>query len=185
MHWGNIGSAAAGLAALIAAVFAVVYALVKKQGPAWLQAVRDRERAQADAARAQEGLAHEQAEQIRLARRRGLYGWSDNIETYTVALVTEPAELEQAARELARGGASDYMVVRVAESNEPYGNTGRAHSLRQMVGQEGLISKPPSVGEREALERGLAEMGIMSKAATIREREDLARRAEQRKRQLA
>jgi hypothetical protein len=55
MHWGNIGSAAAGLAALIAAVFAVSYAIVKRQCPAWLQAVRDRENAQADAAREQAG----------------------------------------------------------------------------------------------------------------------------------
>jgi hypothetical protein len=42
---------------------AVSYAIVKRRGPAWLRAVRERESAQADAAREQAGLAHEQAEQ--------------------------------------------------------------------------------------------------------------------------
>jgi hypothetical protein len=55
MALGDIGSAAAGLAALIAAIFAVAYALIKRQGPAWLQAVRDREHAQAEEAREQAG----------------------------------------------------------------------------------------------------------------------------------
>jgi hypothetical protein len=39
-----------------------------------LQAVREREHAQADAAREQAGLAHEQAEQIRLDRRHQATG---------------------------------------------------------------------------------------------------------------
>jgi len=76
MHWGNLGSAAAGLAALIATVFAVTYAIIKRQGPAWLQAVQDREHAQAEQAREQAELAREQTEQIRLDRRRRLLGWS-------------------------------------------------------------------------------------------------------------
>lgn len=66
MRWGKIGSAAAELAALIATVFAVSYAIVKKQGHAWLQAIRDYENARADAAREQAGLAREQ---IRRARQ--------------------------------------------------------------------------------------------------------------------
>ncbi len=73
-HCGNIGSAAAGLAALIAAVFAGTYAIGKRQGPAWLQAVRDRECAQEAAAGEQADLVREQAEQIRLDRRRFLHG---------------------------------------------------------------------------------------------------------------
>jgi hypothetical protein len=141
-HWGNIGSAAAGLAALIAAVFAVSYAIIKKQGPAWLQAVRERESAQADAAREQAGLAREQAEQIRLDRRRSLQGWSrGGLATYAVALVTSAAEMDRARDELVSGAPSDYVILRVAESDEKYGNVNRAHSLRQLIETEGLVSR--------------------------------------------
>lgn len=52
-HWGNIGPAVAGLAALVAAV-AAVYGLVR-YGPAWLRDSRERQQAQAAAAREQEG----------------------------------------------------------------------------------------------------------------------------------
>jgi hypothetical protein len=160
-HWGNIGSAAAGFAALIAAVFAVGYAVLKKQGPAWLQAVRDREHAQADAAREQAGLAREQAEQIRLDRRRSLLGWSPGtVSTYAVALVTSAQEMDQARDELTTGAPSDYVILRVAESDEKYGNVNRARSLRQLIETEGLLSRAPTVGEREALETGLKAKGI-------------------------
>jgi len=160
-HWGNIGSAAAGFAALIAAVFAVGYAITKKQGPAWLQAVRDREHAQADAAREQAGLAHEQAEQIRLDRRRSLLGWSPGlVSTYAVALVTSAEEMDRARDELTAGGPSGYVVLRVAESDEKYGNVNRARSLRQLIETEGLLSRAPTTGEREALEAGLGAKGI-------------------------
>ena len=64
MHWRNIGSASSGLAALIATVFAVTYAITKRQGPAWLQAVRDRQRAQAEQAREQAALAREQVDRF-------------------------------------------------------------------------------------------------------------------------
>lgn len=161
-HWGNIGSAAAGLAALIAAVFAVVYAVIKKQGPTWLQAVKDREHAQAEAAREQAGLAREQAEQIRLDRRRRLYGWSPGgLATFTVALVTDPVEMEKARDELAAANVPcDYAILRVAESSEKYGNANRARDLRQRIETEGLISRAPTIGEREALETGLDAMDI-------------------------
>jgi len=161
-HWGNIGSAAAGLAALIAAVFAVSYALIKRQGPAWLQAVRERESAQADVAREQAGLAREQAEQIRLDRRRSLQGWSrGGLATYAVALVTSAAEMDRARDELTSGGPSDYVIMRVAGSDEKYGNVNRAHSLRQLIETEGLVSRAPTSGEREALETGLDAMGVL------------------------
>ena len=161
-HWGNIGSAAAGLAALIATVFAVSYAIVKRQGPAWLQAVRERESAQADAAREQAGLAHEQAEQIRLDRRRSLQGWSrGGLATYAVALVTSAAEMDRARDELTSGAPSDYVILRVAESDEKYGNVNRAHSLRQLIEPEGLMPGAPTAGEREALETGLDTMGVL------------------------
>jgi hypothetical protein len=160
-HWGNIGSAAAGLAALIAAVFAVTYALAKRQGPAWLQAVRDRERAQAQAAREQADLAHEQTEQIRLDRRRSLLGWSPGtVSTYGVALVTSAEEMDQARDELIANGPSDYVILRVAESDQKYGNVNRAQSLRQLIQAEGLVSRAPTAGEREALETGLEALGI-------------------------
>jgi hypothetical protein len=56
-HWGNIGSAAAGIVALLAAL-AAVYGAVR-YGPAWLRESRERQRAQAAAVRAQEALSHE------------------------------------------------------------------------------------------------------------------------------
>jgi hypothetical protein len=161
-HWGNIGSFLAGLAALIATVFAVSYAIVKRQGPAWLHAVRDRENAQAEAAREQAALAHEQTEQIRLDRRRSLEGWSrGGLATYTVALVTSATEMDQAREELASGAPSDYVILRVAESSVKYGNVNRAQSLRQLIETESLVSRAPTAGEREALERGIEEMGIL------------------------
>lgn len=154
MHWGNIGSAAAGLAALIATLFAVSYAIIKRQGPAWLQAVRDKENAQADAAR-------EQAEQIRLDRRRYLSGWSGNgVESYRVTLVTEPKELAGALGELTGQDAarSAYVVVRLAEGQEF--DASRADHLRRLIETGGYIARPPTIGEREALETGLDAMGI-------------------------
>jgi hypothetical protein len=158
-HWGNIGSAAAGLAALIATV-AAVYGVIR-YGPAWLSDSRERQQAQAAAAREQERLAREQAEQIRLDRRRHLSGWSvGGVETYTVALVASAEEMTRARDELAGGGPSDYVILRVAESDEKYGNVNRAHSLRQLIETEGYLSRPPSAGEREAVETGLTAMGI-------------------------
>jgi hypothetical protein len=161
-HWGNIGSAAAGLAALIAAIFAVAYALIKRQGPAWLQAVQDREHAQAEQAREQAALAREQTEQIRLERQRLLHGWSQHgIDTFGVAAVTSPDEMTRARDELAAGDPSDYVILRIAESTEKYGNVNRANSLRQIIETEGAISRPPTAGEREALEAGLVTLGIL------------------------
>lgn len=158
-HWGNIGSAAAGLAALIAAVFAV-YGVVR-YGPPWLRDSRARQQAQAAAAREQEALAHEQAEQIRLDRRRYLHGWSGHgIDTFGVALVTSAEEMASARDELTAGGPSDYVILRVAESDEKHGNVNRARSLRQIIETSGYISRPPTAGEREALEAGLGAMGI-------------------------
>jgi hypothetical protein len=162
-HWGNIGSAAAGLATLI------VTLRLLWSAPDWYRTWKERQNAERD-------LAVEQTKAIELERRRGLYGWSDNIETYRVALVTDAHELDQAAQELARGGVSDYVVMRVAESDQPYGNVNRADSLRQLVGQ-GLISRPPSAGEREALEKGLAGLGITSAAESRRQWNEAAQQA--------
>jgi hypothetical protein len=155
-HWGNIGSAAAGIAALIATV-AAVYGVIR-YGPAWLRDSRERQQAQAAAAREQEALAREQAEQIRLDRRRHLQGWSEHgLDTFTVALVSSAEEMTQASEELAGGGPSGYVILRVAEGP---GNANRALSLRQIIETKGHISREPSAGEREALEAGLSALGI-------------------------
>ena len=83
---------------------------------------------------------------------------SDRVETYGVALVTDEDELAQAARELAGGEPTAYVVVRVSEGGS--GDVNRALNLRQLVEREGLLSRPPSVGELEALEVGLDRLGI-------------------------
>lgn len=159
-HWGNIGSAAAGVAALLAAL-AAVYGAVR-YGPAWLRDSRERQQAQAAAARAQEVLSHEQVDQIRLDRRRTLQGWSPNgVAVYRVALVTSAEEMDQAQAELLAGNVpSGYVILRVAESEEKYGNANRALSLRQLIETEHLVARAPDAGEREALETGLDAMGI-------------------------
>jgi hypothetical protein len=156
-HWGNIGSAAAGLAALIATV-AAVYGVIR-YGPAWLRDSRERQQAQAAAAREQEALAREQAEQIRLDRRRSLQGWSrGGVNTYTVALVTSADEMTRARDELVAGDPSDYAILRVDEGAASSPN--RAHRLRQLVEDHGILSRAPTAGEREALEAGLGTLGV-------------------------
>jgi hypothetical protein len=145
-HWGNIGSAIAGVSALAIAVGALI------RSPAALRDWRARQRAQAEA-------AGEEASAIQLERHRGLSGWSAHgIETYGVALVTEADELSQAVAELGSGRPTAYVVLRVSESS--YDNSNRAQSLRQLIGHQGLVSRPPTTGEREALETGLDALGI-------------------------
>jgi hypothetical protein len=144
-HWGNIGSAAAGLATLIVTVRLLWSA------PDWYRTWKERQQAERD-------LAREQAEEIRLERRARLHGWSGNgIDTFSVTPVTTPEDLEQAAREL--GAPTDYVLLRVSEQ-ERGDNGNRANSLRQIIEHEGYISRAPTPGEREALETGLDSMGI-------------------------
>lgn len=138
-HWGNIGSALAGLSTVIIAVAALI------RSPGVLRDWRDRQRALAEAAR-------EEAETTRLERDRGLSGWSPGmVAVYNVTLVTKEDELARAAQELASGQLSGYVILRVAEG---------ADSLRRLVGQAGRIGRAPTAGELEALERGLDAMGI-------------------------
>jgi hypothetical protein len=148
-HWGNIGSALAGLSTLVIAAAALI------RGPAALRDWSARQRAQAEAAR-------EEAEGIRLERRRHLSGWSGNgVDTYGVALVTEAGELAAALGELTGrdAGRSGYVVVRLAEGQQGH-DADRAQDLRRLIETEGYISRPPTIGEREALEIGLDAMGI-------------------------
>jgi hypothetical protein len=149
-HWGNIGSALAGLSAAISAAIIAIVTLIR--GPAALADWRARQQAQAEAAR-------EQAETTRLERRRGLDGWSPHgVETYGVTLVTETGELGQAVTELTSGHPTAYVILRVSENS--YDNSNRGLSLRQLIQADGYISRPPTTGEREALETGLDTMGI-------------------------
>jgi 2-polyprenyl-6-methoxyphenol hydroxylase-like FAD-dependent oxidoreductase len=58
----------------------------------------------------------------------------------------------------------DYVVLRIAESTEKYGNANRAHDLRQLIETEGCVSRAPTAGEREALEAGLGVLAVSQAA---------------------
>ena len=49
--------------------------------------------------------------------------------------------------------------MRVTASSDS-GSFNQAETLRQTIQAEGYISRPPTTGEREALETGLDAMGI-------------------------
>jgi hypothetical protein len=149
-HWGNIGSAIAGLSTLAIAVAALI------RGPAALRDWRARQRAQAE-------VANEEAENIRLDRRRYLSGWSGSgVATYGVTLITDAEELARAIDELTKRSNIDsaYVVLRLSEGGDEGHDASRAQSLRQLIETEHCISRPPTIGEREALETGLDAMGI-------------------------
>jgi hypothetical protein len=151
-HWGNIGSMLAGLSTIVIAVGALI------RGPAVIRAWLNRQAADAEESRARAQALLEEAEERRLERRRTLLGWSPGgVETYTVALVTEPAEMEQAARELAGGGPTGYVILRV---NEGSGDENRGRSLRMLIGEQHYLCRPPTVAERESLEKGFEVLGI-------------------------
>ena len=155
MHWGNIGAMLAGVSAFVVAIGALI------RSPGALRDWRARQAALADQARAGAALAREQAEEMRLERRRTLLGWSPSgVETYTVALVTDAAERERAAAELAGGGPTPYVVLRVDEGE--YGSANRGGDLRRLITEQRYLCRPPTVAEREALETGMAALGIRS-----------------------
>ena len=146
-HWGNIGSAAPGLATLIVTVRLLWSA------PDWYRTWKGRQNAERD-------LAREQTGAIQLERRRHLSGWSGHgVDTFGVTLVTAKDELARACAELASNQPSAFVVMRVSEGGDGH-DANRAHSLRQIIGTEGYISRPPTTGEREALEKGLDAMDI-------------------------
>jgi hypothetical protein len=145
-HWGNIGSFLAGLSTVVIALAAV------RQGPAVVRAWIGAKNAEAEAAR-------EQANDIQLERRRHLSGWSSTgVAVYGVTLVTEEEELVQAVRELTSAGPTTYVVLRVSEGDGTSVN--RGNDLRQLIQQQGLVSRAPTKGEAEALRAGLDAMGI-------------------------
>jgi hypothetical protein len=51
------------------------------------------------------------------------------------------------------GPTTSYVVIKAENENA-------GSSLRHMIGSGGYVSRPPSAGEREALEKGLDAMGI-------------------------
>jgi hypothetical protein len=154
-HWGNIGSMLQGLSVVVIALAAVV------RSPAVLRDWRARQAAEADAARAEAEVSRADAEATRLERCRTLLGWSPGgVETYTVALVTEPAEMEQAARELSSGGPTSYVVLRVDEGEGSSANRGR--SLRMLIEDQHFVCRPPTPAEREALEKGFEALGVQT-----------------------
>ncbi len=143
IHWGNVGSVVQGISGLLLAVFAII------AGTAGLPEWRAKQRQQRE-------LAHEQAKEIRFNRQRSLNGWSRNgVVVYGVELVTEPNEVIRASDELAEGVPTEYVVLRVSESSS---NVNRAHSLRNLIKNDGYVSRRPTTGEYEALELGLQQL---------------------------
>ncbi len=132
---GNLGDAAGGFSALLLAILAI------KAVPSVWQDFQGR-------LKAQQELAEEQAEDIRLERNRNFYGWmSGSLSVYGVENVTTPGEMERAVRELKAGGPSAYVILRVENS------ANRADSMRAQVDTEKYQAKAPSKREREILEQ--------------------------------
>jgi hypothetical protein len=153
-HWGNIGSMLAGLSTIVIAVGALI------RGPAVIRSWLDRQAADTEEARARAEALREEAGERRLERRRTLLGWSPGgVETYRVALVTDPEELRQAAAELSGDGPSAYAVIRIAESGGS--DVNRGNELRRLVEEQGLLCRPPTVAEREAMEKGFEALGVV------------------------
>ncbi|WP_328342147.1 hypothetical protein [Micromonospora sp. NBC_00421] len=137
---GSLGDAVSGLIAVVLGVIALL-----GSRSAWAD-WRARQQAEKE-------HAEEQTKELRLNRERTMRGWMHGgTQVYGVQLVTEPAELSQAVDELKDGGPSDYVLLRVSESET--GNVNRAYSLRQMVVSQGYIAQAPSTAEYEALQRG-------------------------------
>lgn len=132
---GNLGDSVGGFSTFVLAIIAIVAV------PSVWRDLRARLKAQRE-------LAEEQARDIRLERDRNFYGWMPGaLSVYRVENVSTPAEIEQAAAELAAGGPSAYVILKVENSEN------RANSLRQLVETDGSLAKPPTKKERDILER--------------------------------
>jgi hypothetical protein len=151
-HWGNIGSMLAGLSTIVIAVGALI------RGPAVIRAWLNGKAAEAEEARARAESLRAEAEERRLERRRTLLGWSrSGVETYTVALVTDPDEMARAKAELTGGGPTGYVVLRVDEGE---GAENRGQSLRMMIQEQRYLCRPPTLAEREAVEKGIEALEV-------------------------
>lgn len=163
MHWGNIGSFLAGLSTVVIAIAALI------RGPGALRAWQARQRAQAEA-------EHEKAQTARLERQQYQSGWSAlGTDNYGVVLAASREERERAAREVASGQPTAYIVLRVAE--DPSVDADRADSLRQLIEDEGHISKPPTRAEIVYLRKGQQAMAPPSRGRHLPARRTALRRA--------
>lgn len=154
MHYGNIGSFLQGIAVILIAIGALI------KGPAVVRAWIDRQKADADEARARAQAMRAEATEIALDRRRTLSGWSPHgVAVYTTALAADQVEMEQAVRELTGGGPTAYVILRVDEGE---GSANRGLDLRRQVDQDHYVARPPTVAEREALETGLGVLDVPS-----------------------
>lgn len=79
------------------------------------------------------------------------------METYTVALVADGAEVDRAKDELTGGGPTGYVVLRVEEGE---GTVNRGRSLRMLIEDQRYLCRPPTAAEREALEAGFEALGV-------------------------
>lgn len=155
-HWGNIGSMLAGLSTIVIAAGALI------RGPAVVRTWLDEKAASAEEARARAQALRAEAEERRLERRWTLLGWSpQGVETYTVALVIDPAEMDRAKAELTGGGPTAYVVLRVDEGD---GCENRGRSLRTLIEDQGYLGRPPTAAEREAVEKGIEVLGARDMA---------------------
>ena len=134
---GAIGGILAGVAAILGAVAVILW------GPSLFKELG------ANFAR-QRAMAAEQEKMARIDRHRILHGWKHRgLNVYRVELVTEPDEMQRAVTELAAGEPSTYVMLRLAE---PGTNYNRAASLRDLIEVEGYVTRPPTDGEREAID---------------------------------
>jgi hypothetical protein len=149
-EWGNFGSTVGGIATLLLAAIAVI------AGRGGWGDWREKQRQEAR-------LAEEEAEGLRLERQSRVQGWTPGMaNSYAVRLVTEPAEIAQAAQALTDEGDSEFVLVRV--------DGGRAWQLRQLVVNQGILARAPEAGEFEAIERGMQELGIPLSPLSARRR---------------
>jgi hypothetical protein len=118
-----------------------VAALIR--GQAVIRAWLDGKAADAEEARAQADALRVDAEERRLERRRTVLGWAPGgVETYTVVLVTDPAEMDRAKAELTGGGPTGYVVLRVDEGENFSQN--RGNDLRILITDQGYLCRLPS-----------------------------------------
>lgn len=151
-----------GVSVIVIAVAALI------RGPAVIRAWLDGKAAAAEEARARAEALRADDEERRLERRRTLLGWSPHgVEAYTVALVTDPAEMDRAKAELTGGGPTGYVVLRVDEEE---GSANRGRSLRMLIEDQGYLGRPPTVAEREALEKGIEALDVRATGWPARER---------------
>lgn len=65
--------------------------------------------------------------------------------------------MDRAKAELTGGGPTGYVVLRVDEGESTSPN--RGNDLRILIDEQRYLCRPPTVGEREALEEGLKRLG--------------------------